>query len=697
MESLKNTIIVLLLAVCLLGPSAVAKSPRIMLQEGLYAEETEGDLEKAIGLYEQVLKQYQKVEHIAAKAAYQLGMCYLKNGDKTKAAEYFQQIVTEYPKQKTTVSKATKQLKKMSSAEDMVVSGYEIHYRAVDKSADAFKLFNKVCPKAVATHHAKRYRKSGVTIDSICTNDEVGKDKIVAAINNSDELKFIKVVELTEKSKEYVVLADRFPTVILRGNDKSVTKAYIKSVLGKPEDEKEKWLDYRKKYGVDFFVDGYLKEIHINPGFKGRFVNGLTMQSTTRDIFKMFGEPEKIVEIENLRGGREPNVLYRRKDGIGRISYGNIIFWLKGDGINQIVSGMICLKDSATGSYVIHYRAIDQSKNALDLLRSIAPEGVRRHHARWYRGNGVKINTICVDNEDGKDKIVVAINDSDKLKLVKVVEPNDPHAKKADVVPDKLAAENLIAEGWKLWGQRKLSEAEAKFKEAVSKDPASDGAYQGLGWAQLNQGKKLNAKGSFDKCVKLNPKNSAALNGLGWLAHGQGDIDEAISWWEKAVKAQPGATASLSGLTQVYMERKDYAAAAKYYRMWLKAEPNNAQAKEGAEKVKKALGGWHFELKPIIANLDEPGATRYVRACITMLMHAELEQGEGETLIEAKMSILKNKLALYLAGLSVEDASGYDNLKRIQAEILETFNEMLFPDSKPQIKQILFREGFVVQ
>ena len=48
MKSLKNTIIVLLLAVCLLAPAAQAKSPRIMLQEGLYAEQTEGDLEKAV-------------------------------------------------------------------------------------------------------------------------------------------------------------------------------------------------------------------------------------------------------------------------------------------------------------------------------------------------------------------------------------------------------------------------------------------------------------------------------------------------------------------------------------------------------------------------------------------------------------------------------------------------------------------------
>jgi len=156
---------------------------------------------------------------------------------------------------------------------------------------------------------------------------------------------------------------------------------------------------------------------------------------------------------------------------------------------------------------------------------------------------------------------------------------------------DKLAAENLTAQGWKLWGQRKLPEAEGKFKEAIAKNPEAEGAFQGLGWAQLNQGKKSNAKVSFKKCIELNPKNSAALNGLGWIAHGQDNKDEAISWWEKAIEAQAGATAALNGLTQVYMERKEYDKAIKYYEMWLKAEPNNKQVKMKLQEAQMLAGG----------------------------------------------------------------------------------------------------------
>lgn len=155
---------------------------------------------------------------------------------------------------------------------------------------------------------------------------------------------------------------------------------------------------------------------------------------------------------------------------------------------------------------------------------------------------------------------------------------------------DKLQAEDLAAEGWNLWRQRKLSEAEKKFKQATEKDPTNDNAYQGLGWAQFNQGKNLNAKESFEKCIRLNPENSAALNGLGWIAKAEGNTDEAIEWWEKAVEASSGnATAAFSGLTQVYTERGDYENAVKYYKMWLNVDPDNEQTKEGLKEAKESL------------------------------------------------------------------------------------------------------------
>lgn len=144
MESFKSTIIILLLAFGLLTSAVQAKSPGLLLQEGLYAEETEGDLEKAISLYEQVLEQYKDVERLAARATYQLGMCHLKKGQKEKAAEYFQEVVDYYPEQKTVVKKAQVQLEKLSASSTEAIMTQEMHNTIDANGLIHFKSPNKI-------------------------------------------------------------------------------------------------------------------------------------------------------------------------------------------------------------------------------------------------------------------------------------------------------------------------------------------------------------------------------------------------------------------------------------------------------------------------------------------------------------------------------------------------------------------------
>lgn len=105
---------------------------------------------------------------------------------------------------------------------------------------------------------------------------------------------------------------------------------------------------------------------------------------------------------------------------------------------------------------------------------------------------------------------------------------------------------------------------------------------------------------------------------------------------------------------------------------------------------------WYYNLQPVIANLNEPGVTRYVRASITLEINSEVDQKKGLSFLDEKKPLMTNWLAIYFASLSIEDIRGNRNLKRIQSQILDSFNEQLFPDSKPYIKHILFKE-FAVQ
>ena len=105
---------------------------------------------------------------------------------------------------------------------------------------------------------------------------------------------------------------------------------------------------------------------------------------------------------------------------------------------------------------------------------------------------------------------------------------------------------------------------------------------------------------------------------------------------------------------------------------------------------------WFYPLEPVTTNLDELGAMRFVRATLTLEISSELSSEEGSVIIEEKKPVLTDWLTIYLGSLTIEDTSGGRNKKRIQSQILDAFNEMLFPDSKPKIKKILLME-FAIQ
>jgi len=106
--------------------------------------------------------------------------------------------------------------------------------------------------------------------------------------------------------------------------------------------------------------------------------------------------------------------------------------------------------------------------------------------------------------------------------------------------------------------------------------------------------------------------------------------------------------------------------------------------------------GWYYELEPVVACLDEPGITRYARVTLTLKISSTLSQKQGTVLIEEKKPVLINWLSIYLASLGLDDLRGERNQRHIQLQILDAFNEKLFPNTKLQIKKILFKE-FVVQ
>jgi flagellar basal body-associated protein FliL len=127
------------------------------------------------------------------------------------------------------------------------------------------------------------------------------------------------------------------------------------------------------------------------------------------------------------------------------------------------------------------------------------------------------------------------------------------------------------------------------------------------------------------------------------------------------------------------------------------AESDDAEAAQAdTDSGEDSNKVWYYDFEPVVANLNEPSVARYVSLTITLQIGSELSEKEGKALIDEKVPILTDWLTVYLAGLSLDDIRGDKNLKSIQVQILEAFNEQLFPNSKPRIRHILFR-NFAVQ
>lgn len=106
---------------------------------------------------------------------------------------------------------------------------------------------------------------------------------------------------------------------------------------------------------------------------------------------------------------------------------------------------------------------------------------------------------------------------------------------------------------------------------------------------------------------------------------------------------------------------------------------------------------WFFqELEPVVANLADPGATRYIRAGFMLEMTGAFDPTSGALWLGEKKPLIKNWLAIYLASQTVEDLQGERNLNRVLSEIRDLLNDRLFPNTKPPIEKVLLSE-FAIQ
>jgi flagellar basal body-associated protein FliL len=119
-----------------------------------------------------------------------------------------------------------------------------------------------------------------------------------------------------------------------------------------------------------------------------------------------------------------------------------------------------------------------------------------------------------------------------------------------------------------------------------------------------------------------------------------------------------------------------------------------AKAKPKAEGEAKTVT-IPFDAAGTVVNLAEERATRYLKLKLALVVDADAEKEVTEKLAKKKPA-MKSWLLIHLAGKTLKDVQGSVGASRVQREILERFEDILYPDGHGALRAVLFEE-YVVQ
>lgn len=95
------------------------------------------------------------------------------------------------------------------------------------------------------------------------------------------------------------------------------------------------------------------------------------------------------------------------------------------------------------------------------------------------------------------------------------------------------------------------------------------------------------------------------------------------------------------------------------------------------------------EMKPLVANLDDPTAGRYVK----ITLHFEIHTEEQRPLMESALVPIRSRLLVYFTGVKLEDTIGKNNKLKIINDVKQIADEMV---GEEVVRRVFFTE-FVTQ
>jgi flagellar basal body-associated protein FliL len=123
--------------------------------------------------------------------------------------------------------------------------------------------------------------------------------------------------------------------------------------------------------------------------------------------------------------------------------------------------------------------------------------------------------------------------------------------------------------------------------------------------------------------------------------------------------------------------------------------------KEEGKEIKKKKKPGHEEhlatvpVGDVAVNLSEERMTRYLRVKVAVQVEAAMEKKVLEH-VEKNKAALKSWMISHIAGKTLKDVSGTVGVNRLQREMLERFEDILYPHGESPLRNVLFEE-YIVQ
>ncbi len=107
---MKGKFVIPLVVGVVLGTASLVwcESPSVLLEKGIYTEQTVGDLTKAIEIYQKIIADARAARPAIARAYLRLGECLAKQGKREESIAAFEELIARFPEQKGLVARARK-------------------------------------------------------------------------------------------------------------------------------------------------------------------------------------------------------------------------------------------------------------------------------------------------------------------------------------------------------------------------------------------------------------------------------------------------------------------------------------------------------------------------------------------------------------------------------------------------------------